>query len=223
MQQGRLITIDGLDGCGKTSQSLVIKDYIERHGIEVMMVREPGGTSVGEQCREMLRNHREYNMVPNTEALLFAASRAQLFAEVIQPALEKNIWIISDRGLDALVGYQSFGRGVDLHSTEQLEKLATGERLPDLTFFLDISAKTAMKRCRMRNKDIEKDRFESETQAFFEKVREGYTARFHKDPCRIVRIDGEQSYDDVSRTIKACLDHLIAWKRERPYNRLYPA
>jgi dTMP kinase len=193
-----LITFEGIDGCGKTTQAALLAEQLRNDGIEVLHLREPGGTELSEQVRTLLLN-KDYThpLASEAELLLFAASRAQLIHEVIKPALERNAVVILDRFTDSTIAYQGFGRGIPLGFIEHVNRLATADIEPDLTFLLDIPLAVASD----RRASSGKDRIENETETFYNHVIQGYmyVAQHHTE--RVNVIDGTDSVENIRHNI----------------------
>lgn len=175
MSRGLFITFEGSEGCGKSTQIGILRERLEGAGQGVLLVREPGGTGVGEELRQLLLRHPadQDPIAAECELLLFEASRAQLVKEMIAPALAAGTHVIADRFYDSTTVYQGFGRGLDLIAISQLNAFAVGSSHPDLTILLDMEASEALERVRRRSGG-DLDRLESEPLAFFERVRTGY-------------------------------------------------
>jgi dTMP kinase len=188
-KRGRLITFEGIDGSGKSTQIARLSAAIQETGIRVLELREPGGTAIGEAIRPILLDRKHDGMSQETELLLFAAARAQLVREVILPALAAGTWVISDRFYDSTLAYQGYGRGLDLGMIETLTSIAVGNCRPDLTILLDLTVTSAVHRRSGRQSLT--DRLESESLAFMQRIRDGYLALADREPCRIIRFDAE--------------------------------
>ena len=201
--KGRLITLEGSEGAGKSSLMRIMREWLEQQGERVLTCREPGGTPTGEAIRRILLDRKRTGMLPHTELLLMFASRAQLVAEVILPAMEAGKTVICDRFADASYAYQGGGRGLADNEIENLERMVLGQLQPDLTILLDVPVKLGLKRARRTGKP---DRFESEQQAFFERVRKAYLRRAQLYPERIVVIDAAVKQAVVSRQVRAVLE-----------------
>ncbi len=193
-----LITFEGIDGCGKSTQATLLADRLRSDGIEVLQLREPGGTELSEQVRTLLLN-KDYThpLAPEAELLLFAASRAQLVQEVIKPALARGAVVILDRFTDSTIAYQGFGRGIPLRFIEQVNRLATAEIEPDLTFLLDISLATASE----RRASLGKDRIENESEVFYNRVIHGYMYVAQNHTERVNVLDGTDSIEVLRKNI----------------------
>ncbi|MGB0495560.1 MAG: dTMP kinase [Kangiellaceae bacterium] len=197
------ISLEGSEGVGKTTSLNYIKNIIESLGHQVMVTREPGGTPLAEEIRNLLLNKREEEVDANTELLLMFASRVQHIERVIKPALAKGIWVISDRFVDASYAYQGGGRGLGFDRIESLEKWSMGDFLPDLTLLLDMSVEEGMARTRLRG---DSDRFEDEKITFFKTIRKAYLERAQRSQGRIKIIDASPSQQVVQDSIKKELD-----------------
>ena len=198
----RFITLDGIDGAGKSTNLAVMKAWFEEHQLPVLFTREPGGTPAGEALREILLNPATQVSL-RTETLLMFAARQQHLETVILPALKNGTHVVSDRFTDATFAYQGGGRGVPLQDIATLEHWVQGDFRPDLTLLLDVPLEVSMARI---NQTREKDRFEQEEAEFFNRVREVYLQRANKQPERYAVIDSSQSLDAVKNQIETALD-----------------
>lgn len=198
----RFITLDGIDGAGKSTNLAVMKAWFEKHKLPVLFTREPGGTPAGEALREILLNPATQVSL-RTETLLMFAARQQHLETVILPALKNGTHVVSDRFTDATFAYQGGGRGVPLQDIATLEHWVQGDFRPDLTLLLDVPLEVSMARI---NQTREKDRFEQEAAEFFNRVREVYLQRAAKQPERYAVIDSSQSLDAVKNQIETALD-----------------
>lgn len=198
----RFITLDGIDGAGKSTNLAVMKAWFEKHKLPVLFTREPGGTPAGEALREILLNPATQVSL-RTETLLMFAARQQHLETVILPALKNGTHVVSDRFTDATFAYQGGGRGVPLQDIATLEHWVQGDFRPDLTLLLDVPLEISMARI---NQTREKDRFEQEAAEFFNRVREVYLQRAAKQPERYAVIDSSQSLDAVKTQIETALD-----------------
>ena len=205
MSRGKFITIDGLEGAGKSTQIDFIKKYLSARNRDVFLTREPGGTDLGERLRVLLLDKKIDAMNPDTELLLMFAARNEHVKKVIVPKLEKGVWVISDRFTDASYAYQGGGRGIPLERIGELEQWTLQDFVPDMTFLLDLDVELGLSRVEQRG---EKDRFEEEHKDFFNKVREIFSNRASKYPERIKLIDASKNIDETSSQIKKILDLL---------------
>ncbi|SEF92900.1 dTMP kinase [Marinobacterium lutimaris] len=202
---GYFITLEGIEGVGKTTNLNYVREKLEQRGIEVVVTREPGGTPLGEQIRELLLTPRDEKIANMAELLMVFAARAQHLESVIVPALERGAWVLCDRFTDATFAYQGGGRELDAEPVALLEKLVQGSVRPDLTLLLDLPVETGLARARARGKP---DRIESEKHAFFERVRTAYLEQARCEPARVAVIDAAPSLPDVQRAIDIALERL---------------
>ena len=194
------ITFEGSEGSGKSTQADRLGTRLRRDGIPYMLTREPGGTPIGESIRELLQfAPHSSNMTPQTELLLFEASRSQLVREIIEPALERGICVIADRFFDSTTVYQGAARKLDREVIQCLNAFAVGDCSPDITFVLDVDATTA--ESRMQREPRKADRMEQQPAAFYDRVREGYRELATHEPKRIVMIDGSGDVDEIEKQI----------------------
>ena len=205
MKTGKFITIDGVEGAGKSTQIKFICDYLQAKGINVVLTREPGGTDLGEKIRELLLSTQTQSMHNDSELLLMFAARNEHIHHKIMPALERGDWVLSDRFTDASYAYQGGGRGLDIERIEQLERWVLGDFAPDMTLLLDIPVEQGMSRVESRG---EKDRIELEKMDFFQRVRQAYIDRSEKYPDRIKLIDSSKEREHTSQQIQQILDSL---------------
>lgn len=195
------ISFEGSEGSGKTTQIGLLSQKLEDADCSVVVTREPGGTEIGEEIRHLLKHAQAgKNMVPETELLLFAASRAQLVREVILPSLEKNRVVICDRFLDSTTVYQGVARRISDDPVQVINQFAVGNMMPNLTVVLDVPAEVGLKRIKRRANDLP-DRMEEENIGFYRLVREGYLLLAQSMPERFLVIDGTQSVDAVHNLI----------------------
>ena len=195
ISSGKFITVEGIDGCGKTTQAEFIVDGLSEAGLSAKLVREPGGDPISESIRKLLL-HAEESMSDRAEALLMIASRAQLTDKVILPQIINGSWVVADRYADSTLAYQGGGRGLSVQSLDSINQFGTYTLKPDLTFFIDISIDVANSRMR-----VERDRIEKEGNEFQQRVREQYLKLHESDPNRFILINGEQSVDNVRKEI----------------------
>lgn len=203
--KGYFISIEGTDGSGKTTQTHKILDYLTQKGLRVTFTREPGGTPIAEQIREILLNPTHTALCNRAEILLYAASRAQHLEEKILPAVYAGQVVLSDRFSDSTVAYQGFGRGLDIDWVEQVNDIATGGVMPDITIYLDIPPEHGIMRKKTDANHV-LDRLEKENIEFHQKVYEGYQYLCKKYPRRIQRIDATKSVEEVFSEIQKVLD-----------------
>jgi dTMP kinase len=201
MKRGVFISFEGSEGCGKSTQIARLENRLRNVGIDVLRTREPGGTAVGERIRDLLQHAPEgAGLMSEAELLLFAASRAQLVREVIQPALERGSWVIADRFLDSTTVYQGIGRGLDRDSVGAINAFAVGDCLPDATYLLDMDASVGHARA-VKSRGEAPDRMEDQPLAFFEAVRQGYLDLARAHPERIHLIDASDGIDEIEQTL----------------------
>lgn len=201
------ITFEGIEGVGKTTHLKWMAAALSKAGIEVLTTREPGGTPMGEEIRDILLAHRNERVAPLTELLLMFAARAQHVDTIIQPALKRGCWVLCDRFVDASYAYQGGGRGIETTLIEKLEKLVLADFKPDLTLLFDAPVSVGLSRVKGRG-GIQ-DRFEQEKLDFFERVRLAYKARADQDPLRHKIIDASESIEAVQKGLQDIIDHLI--------------
>jgi dTMP kinase len=203
-EKGLFISFEGGEGCGKSTQIRRLADRLGGAGREVLALREPGGTPIGERIRNLLQHDAEAaSMTSEAEILLFAASRAQLVREVIRPALAKGLVVLCDRFLDSTTVYQGVARRLDRGRVAAINDFAVGETLPDLTLLLDLDAEEGCRRASRRNGPS--DRMEGEKQEFYEAVRRGYLELAKQEPRRfaVIRADGDE--ESVGASIESTL------------------
>jgi len=205
--KGLFITFEGIDGCGKSTQCELLRNYLEDSGREFIFVREPGGTVIGERIREILLDKKNTQMTPRTELLLFEAARAQITDEVIRPALDAGKIVLCDRFFDSSSAYQGMARGMGMDLVEELNMAATGGLKPDITFFFDISASEALARRGRRGEAS--DRIELAGLKFQEDVRQGYLKLAAGSDGRIVTIDASKGIEEIYEVIMSTLEGKI--------------
>lgn len=195
MTRGKFITLEGMDGAGKSTHLAWIPGFLEARGMQVRLTREPGGTPLGEKLRELMLDKNQ-NLHPDTEALLMFAARREHLDKVILPALSAGIWVVCDRFTDATFAYQSGGSGLLWERISALESWVQGELQPDLTLYFDVPTEVGKARTKAAR---DPDRFEQEGGSFFDRVREGYLRRAREYPGRIAIIDGAAPLDKVKQ------------------------
>lgn len=205
MIQGKFITLEGIDGAGKSTHLSWLESYFRSKGKNVVVTHEPGGTLLGEKLRTLVLDS-SLTMHPETEALLMFAARKEHLEKLILPAINQGDWVISDRFTDASFAYQGGGRGVDINKLNELECWVQGTFQPDLTFYFDIPSELGRKRLNGRENGIQSaDRFEKEEAEFFDRVRSAYLERAHKFSHRIQIIDSSQPLETVRQSLKRIL------------------
>ena len=187
----RFLSFEGGEAAGKSTQIRLLSERLRSTGLDVVELREPGGTPIGEKIRHLLKHDPDgHGMSPESELLLMNASRAELVRKVIQPALEAGRWVVSDRFFDSTTAYQGHGRGLDPLQVRAVIDIAVGPTRPDLTLYLDVDPATARQRlARRRGDQAVPDRFDEEKDAFFSRVRAGFESILATEPERIVRVD----------------------------------
>ena len=211
MKQGVFITIEGIEGAGKSTCMQLLAEQIESHGIPLLQTREPGGTDLGEDLRELLLGHRHTGMAEDAELLLMFAARAEHIQRKILPSLHKGQWVLCDRFTDATYAYQGAGRGIANERIEALENWVQGELRPDLTIVMDLPVAQGLQRAGKRSAP---DRFESEAMAFFERVRQGYLDIAQRDSQRVRVVDASRELQQVSADIRQVIDDYIRVRRD---------
>ena len=189
------VSFEGLDGVGKSTQLVLLGDELGRAGHEVVRCREPGGTALGEEVRRLVLEQTEFAVAARAEALLFAASRAELLAEVIEPALARGAWVLTDRFADSSIAYQGAGRGLGPEAVRELQRFATAGRLPDRTILL----------VGPDRRGAERDRIESEDDAFHATAGRAFEAIAAAEPDRVRRVDATGEPGAVALRVRAAL------------------
>ncbi|PYF84896.1 MULTISPECIES: dTMP kinase [Marinomonas] len=207
--RGKFISLEGGEGSGKTTAIQFIRQWLDDHNIPYVMTREPGGTPLAEEIRQLILSPRSERVNDITELLLVFAARAQHLAEKIQPALAHGTWVISDRFLDSSYVYQGKARGGDIVMLDQLSQWVVGDNKPDATLLLDVAVELGQERVVQRQ---HQDRLDKESLAFHQKVRDGFLERAQADPERVRVVDASQSLDSVKQQIEEQLVKLNnAW------------
>lgn len=205
---GLFITLEGIEGSGKSTMMNVVKEFLEPKVSSLVCTREPGGTKKAEEIRNiLLTKDEEENLCDKTELLLMYAARAQLVNTKIKPLLQQGTTVVSDRFDLSTIAYQGYGRNMDLDDIAKLRQVAIGEFRPDLTLLFDIDVRQGLERVVKRGK---RDRIEEESVAFFERVRQGYLDYAKAHPQEVVTIDGGQSLEEVTSQVKSVLSVLLA-------------
>jgi dTMP kinase len=202
---GLFITLEGPDGSGKTTQAQLLYEYLQERDHPVFLTREPGGTSIGDQMREVLHSLENIEMLPQTEILLYSASRAQLVGQIIRPHLARGEIVLCDRYADSTLAYQGHGHGLDLQVLQVITSFATGGLKPDLTIYLDIDVEEGLRRKLAAHQvgEAEWNRMDQQELAFHRRVREGYLQMAAAEPERWVVIEASQPADVAQRAIRA--------------------
>lgn len=203
MKQGRFISFEGIEGCGKTIQVGLLSEYLKQRAMPHTITREPGGTAVGEGIRRILLNSETIHLTAASELLLFYASRSQNIAEKIKPALERGELVLCDRFYHASMAYQGYGRGIPLEFIEKVTDLVCNEYRPELTILLDIDPAVGLARARARNhlRVEDEGRFEAENLEFYTRIRNGYLAIAARDAQRIRIVPADRPVEEVHREI----------------------
>lgn len=197
------ITLEGPEGSGKSMQICDMAEFLRRQGKQVLTTREPGGTFIGDQIREVIMRMDNTMMSPRAEILLFCAARAQIVEEVIRPNLEKGVVVISDRYADSTLAYQGYGHGLDLEILKQILHFATGGLKPDLTLLLDVDVEEGLNRRRIGGGEW--NRLDAQQLAFHQRVRQGYLKMVTEEPARWLVINAGQKPPQVQADIQAAL------------------
>jgi dTMP kinase len=206
MRTGRFLTVEGIEGVGKTTQVARISKTLTARSVAHVVTREPGGTPLAEKIRDLVLSPREEGLPPAAELLLMFAARAVHLANHIEPNLSAGKWVVCDRFTDATFAYQGAGRGMSQENIRYLETWIQGARRPDLTLLLDVPVEVGLARSRKRDMGKIRDRFERERAEFFERVREGYLVRARADPDRMAVIDAAAPVDEVTARITEVLE-----------------
>ena len=203
MKKGLFITVEGADGCGKTTQLNLIAQYLRDMGADVLLTREPGGAQLGLELREILLHYDGF-VSSKCESFLFFADRAQHVDTVIKPAIQQGKIVVCDRYTDSTVAYQGYGKGVDISQIQYLNNLATDSLQPDLTIVFDVDSEIAQQRV-----GAQKDRLESEGIDFHARVRNGYLQIAKSEPLRVKVVDANPPVDVVFESVKSIIDDFI--------------
>jgi dTMP kinase len=206
-----LITLEGPEGSGKSTQLRLLQEYLTRRGVRVLATREPGGTRIGEQVRVVLHDVGNMAMQPETEVLLYSAARAQLVSEIIRPALAAGTVVLCDRYVESTYAYQGYGRGLDLAALRQISHFATGGLQSDLVIYLDLPVEVGLARKRLayEREGGELTRMDQQEIAFYERVRAGYLAMAAEEPDRWCVLDAQQPVEALQEKIRQRVDALL--------------
>jgi dTMP kinase len=213
--KGLFITFEGIEGSGKSTQIVLLANYLKSRGMHIVLTREPGGTPIGDQVRKILLDPAHTALDPGAELLLYAASRAQHLYAVILPALAAGSIVLCDRFSDATLAYQGYGRGLDVEMIRALDLIVTAGMRPDLTVLFDIDAASGIARAHGRNKSrgLEAEaRFENEEIAFHERVRQGYLTLTRQEPDRIRLVDASPAPEEVQGRVRTIVDEMLKRK-----------
>jgi len=209
MTRGLLVTLEGIDGCGKSTQVELLRNRMSQKGIDHIMVREPGGTAVGESTREILLNNN-YSPSLQAEIFLYMAARSELTDQVIGPALKSGQLVLCDRFTDSTLAYQGFGGGADLEMIRNLSSIATGGVVPDLTILLDLPVEDAVGR-----RGTSADRMESKDIRFHQRVRSGYLEIAYNEPGRIKIVNALSAVEELGDIIWKMVEEIIVTKKNK--------
>lgn len=217
MSHGIFITLEGIDGTGKSTHARRLAAYLRKRGIATVLTREPGGTKVGEQIRRLLLNPKITKMSSLTELTLMYAAREQHLEEVVRPALARGQVVISDRYNDASFAYQGYGRMLGAQTVRALDRVICGRTQPELTLLLDLDPQAALGRARSRNKRhrVKNTRFENHGLKFQKRVRTGYLALARRQPRRIKLVQADRPAAEIEAEIRRIVDALLARRHVR--------
>ncbi|MCX5700063.1 MAG: dTMP kinase [Candidatus Omnitrophica bacterium] len=202
--KGKFITFEGSEGCGKSTQSRLLYEYLKDKNKDAIYLREPGATKISEKIRDILLDAKNQAIVPQTEMLLYMAARAQIVGEIIEPALEEGTIVICDRFLDSTLAYQGYGVGIDIPLIREVGKFVTRRLSPDLTIFLDLPVKKGLK----HREDIQ-DRIEMRSLEYHERVRKGYLALARQEPNRIKIVKVEEDKHVTQSNIRELIEKYV--------------
>jgi dTMP kinase len=208
MTDGRFITLEGIEGAGKSTVARIVGDWLTQRSVSVRLTREPGGTPLAERVRQVVLERGSEQLSAVTETLLMFSARGIHLENLIRPALARGEWVVCDRFTDATRAYQGNGRGVSAELIESLAEAVHGGLQPDRTLLLDLPPATGLARARQRS-GLAADRFEAETEAFFARVREGYLELARREPERIAVVDAAVPLPEVERQVVRVLEELL--------------
>ena len=208
MRKGRLITLEGIEGAGKSTVARLVCEWLGKRGVTARLTREPGGTALAERVRNIVLERGTERLTPVSETLLMFASRGIHLENLIRPALQRGEWVVCDRFTDATRAYQGNGRGVDPVLIEELAKAVHGDLQPDCTLLLDLPVSTGLARARARS-GAASDRFEAEAESFFDRVRAGYLELARREPGRFRVLDASVDLPQVESQVNAVLAPLL--------------
>ncbi|MFA6861683.1 MAG: dTMP kinase [Bacilli bacterium] len=202
-KKGIFITFEGCDGCGKTTVISLVSKRLEELKVPFLVTREPGGSKIAEQIRNIILDKKNTEEDPRTEALLYAASRRQHLVDVVLPALNKGELVLSDRYIDSSLAYQGYARNIGIEEVKSINDFAIDGLMPDFTFFLDLTPEEGLKRIQSRKRDS--DRLDAEKLAFHKRVYEGYQIIIKNDPKRFIMIDARQTPEEETEEIVSAI------------------
>ena len=202
--KGKFITFEGSEGCGKSTQSKLLCDYLRSKGRSVVYLREPGGVKISEKIRDILLDHKNSGMSPECEMLLYMAARAQLVNDIIKPALKTGKIVICDRYMDSTVAYQGYGLGMDIGFIKKVGRFATKGATPDLTIFLDLPVKKGLK-----HRELTRDRIERRALNYHRRVREGYLRIVGSEPRRVKAVTVAEDKSQTQRAIREIIQRYV--------------
>ncbi|MGH2574090.1 MAG: dTMP kinase [Ignavibacteria bacterium] len=208
-----LITFEGIDYSGKTTQAKLLHQYFKAKGVKSILIREPGGSKISEKIRDILLDHEHLEMLPLTEFLLFSASRAQLVHQIIKPNLKKKVIVICDRYYDSSSAYQGYGGSLDLRKVFEVNDFATNNLKPDITFFINIRPQTAISRAKHRGNLL--DRIENKKMSFYRKVYKGFLEIAKNNKKRCVVIDGRKPIKEIHNNIIKFVNNKLSSRNRR--------
>jgi dTMP kinase len=206
---GRFVSFEGGEASGKSLQARRLVTSLREWRVDVVLVREPGGTPAGERIRDILLHASDVALSPEVQALLFSAARAQLVRDVIRPALERGAVVVADRYFDSTLAYQGAGLGAEIEGLRAITRFAVGDTIPDRTFFLDVPVDVILERSRAREADRKWDRFEVRERDFHERIRRGYRRLAAAEPGRFVVVKGDRDEGVVAAEILSEVDSLL--------------
>jgi dTMP kinase len=217
MKHGLFITLEGIDGTGKSTQLRLLARHLRKRGLAVRVTREPGGTKVGERIRKILLASTTTRLAPLAELALIYAARAQHLQEVIRPALAKGEIVVSDRYNDASLAYQGYGRELGVETVRAFDRLVCARTQPDLTILLDLAPRLSLRRAQARQswRKSKQERFELEGMNFHKRVRDGYLAIARKQPRRVKVVQADRPVLEVHAEIRKLVDAFLARRRKR--------
>ncbi len=211
--RGVFITFEGIEGAGKSVQAQALAAHLERSGAKVRLVREPGGTALGERIREVLLFGQDVSLSPEAQALLFSAARAQLTREFVRPALDAGTHVVADRYFDSTLAYQGYGHGADLGGLRNVTRFAVDDLVPDLTVLLDLPVSEGLRRTRQRSDRW--DRFEANDEGFHRRVRDGYLSLARAEPKRFFVVNAQGTEEEIVRKISSRVDEIVRARSSR--------